>query len=154
MGLALFMGSLLAFDVALAVAPQPTGLDFINYAKFVEANARYLSLFGLFLAMGSGAALIALGNFSFARSGWLWGKILLSVALFFNAMFLLVPNAMGMLEFAQKMPKGITPVLIKQIQGLAASVKLSGDIGLGLVIIIAYLGVTKAQAFKIFTRKK
>lgn len=148
MGLSLLMGSLIFCDVANYAAPHIQSPEFIFYTKLVESAANNTSLFGLVMTVGSGAGLLSTGNFTFTRSKWLILKIVFSIALVLNTMFVIMPNIETMMSLAHKIPKELGPQLLHKIENAKDAEQLSMGINIAICAFLSYLGVFKYSSFK------
>lgn len=147
-GMTLFMGSLIAYNVAGSVVTDLQSPDYLVICKFIEAGALSITLWGLVLTVGSGALLIGFGKNTFATSGWLFLKIILSVAIVLLTMFIFIPSVEQTIHFARNGIYGFSPKLAKAIY--AAKEQQDQVLGFNIIasLMVAYLGVAKIHSFK------
>jgi hypothetical protein len=148
-GMTLFMGSLIAYNVAGSVVTDLQSPDYLVICKFIEAGALSITLWGLVLTVGSGALLIGFGKNAFATSGWLFLKIVISVAIVLLTMFIFVPSVEQTIHFARNGIYGFTPKIANAIY--AAKDTQDHVILFNIIasLMVAYLGVSKAHSFSL-----
>ena len=149
-GMTMFMGSLIAYNVAGNVAPDLQSTDYLVICKFIETGALSITLWGLVLTVGTGALLIGFGKNAFATSGWLFLKIIISVAIVLLTMFIFVPSVEQTIHFARNGVYGFTPKLARAIYDAKDMQEKVLTFNIIASLMVAYLGVAKAHSFSLF----
>lgn len=138
-GFVLFLGSICAstlLSLSLSGAADPQSAVFTWNA--IAHNAAILTVPGLLLATISGIGLMLVEQRGPRGQMWVAGKIVLTVAIFLNAILLIMPAEDKLLALAKELPAAdartaFTTTLARQ--------QIYGAINLTLIVVVSVLGV-------------
>jgi Predicted integral membrane protein (DUF2269) len=138
-GFVLFLGSICAstlLSVSLSGTADPKAAIFTWNA--IARNAAILTVPGLVLATLSGIALMVVEHRSPRQQMWVAAKIVLTIAIFLNAILLIMPAEDELLAFAGELPAAEAQAAFKTT---LAHQQTYGAINLILAIVVSVLGV-------------
>lgn len=138
-GFAMFFGSILTstlISLSTSVTSNPQAVAFAWNA--IGQTAMTLTTPGMILTVLSGITLLIVQRRNLREQIWLLAKIILTIAIFLNAVLLITPAEEQLIAYAADLPMTITA-----FTEVASQQQIYGAINLVMILIVFILGVVK-----------